>query len=421
MHLSLDQVLAAHQTPYPLRALTKLDLKGLCKALWTWEKRCPNCPDADGEDPNVCPRYYCPWGRRFEVLATFFEYYRQETRGYLPHSHGGGSQALRNNQDLADIITLLRTSSAAKTREQCMEEYFASRTQNQPSAIPLVDQERAFVLAAKIITMVAVNLPTHRDAITTVALSREDLRRELPDCRWLKSQSLQVAILDAFPPHGEKVNLGTIKPTLTATNLIRLAKLQIKGTNDLRCHLQLDPKSGKVWIFHHTVFMKEHLTTTRPKQGQSTTSHAAAPCLPRDLLLETLYTLHLLFPLEDDECQKLLRELTVTEKFDPDCLIYGTSTYENDDEVPRVVQFPIWGARLNDLYNEIHSPTPRTMMETWTERHSNPRYTMMVTLIGIAITVLVAIFTLILSIFQAVVAWLQYRQQMSQSGAQTGH
>lgn len=150
-----------------------------------------------------------------------------------------------------------------------MEDYFGLRARKQPSDVPLVDQEWAFVLAAEVLTMVKIHLPMHRDAITSAATNREHLKREHPECIWLKTQSLQMAILDAFPPHGEKVNLAVIRPSVAATNLIRLANLRIKGTDDLRRHLELNTKAGIVWVFSHTVFMKEHLYTTKRMSNQA--------------------------------------------------------------------------------------------------------------------------------------------------------
>ena len=62
-----------------------------------------------------------------------------------------------------------------------------------------------------------------------------------------------------------------------------------------------------------------------------------------------------------------------------------------------------------DLYEEILNPRPRNLIEKWAERRSGARYVMIATLIGVAIAVLLGVLALILSAFQAWVAYQAWK------------
>jgi hypothetical protein len=113
-----------------------------------------------------------------------------------------------------------------------------------------------------------------------------------------------------------------------------------------------------------------------------------------------------LFP-ADKESQALLRSLISKEGFDPDCLRYESAAYRLPTETDTTFEY--FGARLMDLYEELENPQPRTWIEKWLERRSGARYVMLATLIGVMIAVLIGLMGLGVAIFQAWVAWQQWK------------
>ncbi len=131
------------------------------------------------------------------------------------------------------------------------------------------------------------------------------------------------------------------------------------------------------------------------------------PCISRRLALETLHTLQLLFPLEE-QSQTLLRGLISKQNFDPDCLRFGTAPYRLAHE--REAGLRYWDSRLMDLYDEMENPKPRGLLDTWLEQRSKSRHVMMATIIGVATAVVLGILSLGVSIFQT---WISYQQWKS--------
>lgn len=107
----------------------------------------------------------------------------------------------------------------------------------------------------------------------------------------------------------------------------------------------------------------------------------------------------------DRESRRLLRSLVSKQNLDPDCLRIQTAIDRSDDEKDIIYQY--WGSRLMDLYDEIENPKPRGFLAKWMERKSGARYVMMATLAGVVIAVVLGLFGLGVSIFQA---WVGYQQ-----------
>lgn len=133
------------------------------------------------------------------------------------------------------------------------------------------------------------------------------------------------------------------------------------------------------------------------------------PSIPRELALETLYTLQLLFP-PGGSSQAMLRTLVSKQGFDPDSLRFGTALFESSHrERERALCFPVWGTRLMDLYDEIENPKPRGRLDVWLERRSKSRHIMLATAVGIFTAVLLGLLSLCVSIFQAWIAWQEWK------------
>jgi hypothetical protein len=142
-----------------------------------------------------------------------------------------------------------------------------------------------------------------------------------------------------------------------------------------------------------------------------TSSHGKSlpPCLPRELALETLYTLQLLFP-PGGNSQAMLRNLVSKHGFDPDSLRFGTAVFESSPyERKRALCFPVWGTRLMDLYDEIENPKPRGRLDVWLERRSKSRHMMLATAVGVFAAVILGLLGLCVSILQAWIAWQDWK------------
>lgn len=59
-----------------------------------------------------------------------------------------------------------------------------------------------------------------------------------------------------------------------------------------------------------------------------------------------------------------------------------------------------------DLYEEILNPKPRSTLEKWAERRSGARHVMIATLVGVVIAIILGLLALIVSVFQA---WIAYQ------------
>jgi len=233
---------------FPLRNVTKAELESLCQILWNWP-RCEGC-DISQATRRSCRAKNCSWRQRSERLELFFHFYREVTSSYVPDFFGDEDQALRSHQDLFDIISMLKTTNTMFNRDEYREAYFTSRTfKEEETTIPLADQERAFNLAATVMTMVKTNCAEDEDISITADMEQGRTSKE-PPFIWHPEQTLQTALIDAFPtrihPSLQELDAQSkaILSDLTATNLTRISKLKFLSTNDLRHHLKLDPISG---------------------------------------------------------------------------------------------------------------------------------------------------------------------------------
>jgi hypothetical protein len=397
----------ASQTVFPLQLTTTGDLKVLCQVLWSWEL-CDACLDATPKAPprrGVAP-CSCPWGQRAERLEPFFDFYRRTTRPYVPDFFGENGQAIRNHQDLRDIIKVIKQQGVEQSRESCMREYFCLRAEGKESSVPGSDQNRAFELAARIMTMTSLSCDNGRESSPSEAnWDVEEKQVDAPQT-WPEVDTLSATMHELFVSRihpslqSSDSQSSVIRQNLTATNLKRIAALRIEGTDNLRDHLDLNTTTGVVQIFHHTSFLKEHLLATKHEPY--------LPPIPRLLALETLCSLQLLFPSEPSS-QALLRNFVSKQGFDPDCLRFGTAPFELRGEKEWAMRFPTWGSRLMHLYDEIENPKPRGRIEAWLERKSKSRHIMMATMVGVLTAVLLGLFGLCLSIFQTWIAWQQWK------------
>jgi uncharacterized membrane protein len=139
-----------------------------------------------------------------------------------------------------------------------------------------IDQNRAFNIAASLLFMMDFGI-MHGGG--------NNCDRNTPLIPWRDRLSAKLFLAEAFPEARDSAEVRNAAVDLTASQLKKHGKLQLKATNDIRSHLVLDHEERTVWIFHHTTMLRESL-----KCGEG---DEEACMLLRKLILEVLDTLHL--------------------------------------------------------------------------------------------------------------------------------
>lgn len=237
---------------FPLEHITNKNLADLCEALWNWRP----CDQWVSEDKCQVPGCQC---HRIPRLRPFIDYYRNVTSRYLPDNVGQAHPALECHEDLLDIIRLLRNNTD-RPRSQLTAEYFDRRSsQHRAQSPPQSDRDRAFNIAARILTMTRPSAQNQPDGL---------LETGTHPLVWQNDKSLANFVNSAFQKrdqpalniadettHSAKVPVTRI----TAKRAKKVGKLQFIPTDDLKSHLLLDEKNGTVAVFHYTSVLKEHL------------------------------------------------------------------------------------------------------------------------------------------------------------------
>ncbi|KAK7430683.1 hypothetical protein QQZ08_002727 [Neonectria magnoliae] len=392
----------ATQELYPLANATPQDLANICDALWGWS------PCSQWVQGGFCflVSAGCPC-LRANKLEPFFNFYRNVTAYYLPDDMGRSKPALRSHGDLRDIVVLLR-KNMDEPRMRLTARYFATRAAEESQMPLLSDQNRAFNLAARVVTMVLPSAENQSDGL---------LETGTQPPVWPGEISLASFISSVFPKQefpsltGGNDVVDTAKThvhSIMAKRLKKIAKLKMVPTDNLSSHLFLDTKNGTLAVFHYTSVLKENLAYEGEGSHQGGPTTRLRSSIPAPLALETLATIKdVLFP-DDEVSQSMLRTLVSRAKFDPDIArIVDSPPSQPGTNEPMIYQY--WGSRLLDLYDELENPTPRGYFQKWLERKSGARHAMMATLIGLFVAVMLGALTLVVSVFQAWVAWQQWR------------
>ncbi|TRX95935.1 hypothetical protein FHL15_003077 [Xylaria flabelliformis] len=400
-------MIPSYELLYPLAKVSRSDFAKLCVALWEWR------PCADWIAERACQHGYLDPACRCqdaERLGPFFEFYRETTACYIPELTGDSPQAVKTHDDLIHVIQHIKLHPHIP-RLQLTTEYFAACTRVGMLDVPSNDQNRAFSLAARVMTMLQSCVEDQCDGLLEAGTQPAIWHfsksfNQFVDCVIVRQYPLRLGPYSVAIPQYPKPTF-TLE-SLSVKKLRRVAKLKLVPTNDLRDHLALDKKNGTVAVYHFTSVLKEHLRAGRERElhdatGMNTQLYYG---LPKQLVLETLHTLrYVLFPL-DSESQSILRSLVAKDKFDADNCDVNTSWQLREEEL---IAYEYWGSRLVDLHDELENPTPRGFIETWMERKSGARYIMMATLAGVLIAILLGILSLAVSILQTWITWQQWK------------
>lgn len=178
---------------------------------------------------------------------------------------------------------------------------------------------------------------------------------------------------------------------------MKKAKVRLEQTNDIRRHLLFDHEGRVVWIFHHTTAVRELLLSSENDPSNC--------LLPREMLLEVLDTIRILF-LSDSGSRKILMSLMSKNGWNQEIISDITAINRKDSD--GLITYAYFGDRLEKLHGEIQSPAPHGRLEK--RLHSRSDINMLkATVIGALIAVILTSLTLIVALFQAWVAWQQLK------------
>ena len=224
---------------YPLQNVTNCTFQKLVQTLWSWQI-CENCLTQ-----RECQSEDCTWSSRATLLQPYFRFYRVQTSTYESVIGAKQTAALTNHDGLLRIIKIL------------MDKHNLTKAALLDLCFPMVqlqaEHERAIDLAVRVMLML-------RSADSRYSERVAEHGESQPPWRMNVSFSDFVASVLPITNHPR---VEEIKQDVRATRLVKLAKLSLEGTDDLRNHLKIDRERGVVQIFHHTSFLKEQLRLTR--------------------------------------------------------------------------------------------------------------------------------------------------------------
>lgn len=334
-------------------------------------------------------------------LEKFWACYKDITGAYSP-DFPDQTPYLKSHDQLLHLVKEMKTTQG-RSREFLTQKFFDDGHPDPAKRPTLSDQRNVINIATWILLL------TSCGPCRGLIDSTDDSYPMIP---WRDGVSLQDFFGEAFPKrihpyfdlHQDGKRVQDVFSSLKAVRLQKDASLRFTATADIRKHLSMDLKQGIIQIFDCTPVLKEILMATL---------HDSNACilLPRALVLEVLHTIHdVLFP-SDTGSQALLSSLVHKNGFDADLLQYELARFQREDDPP--VDYPYFGTRLADIYDELQSPTPRHGWENWFQKYSAQRYMLMATMIGVFIAIVIGILGLGISGFQAYVSYQQWKHPVN--------
>ncbi|KAI0549183.1 hypothetical protein F4679DRAFT_584758 [Xylaria curta] len=326
---------------------------GLGEVLWSWQC-CNNC---DGN--KRCRSTTCPSRTlRVKRYLQFYEALVLDYNDELPLE----DHPFKTHGDIWKAISLL-TNRPELTRVEFSEliSAFSSSTVDHTC---LMD---ATSLIVKIVCMIDCSNMQYSPGRLEEGNSSPPWKDQVPFNKYLQD----IFTTQNHPVWSSQYDQNEVlcarKAQLKATKLRKHLNLTLCPTHDIRDHLRLDIRRNELQVFHYASFLKENL------RAKKDSSHLGL--LPRQLLLEVLdSTQRILFPLGDAKSRGLLRSLISNSdySFDPEIEKFELSTVCNpgEDTIPYIYL----ADRLEELFQEVQNPRPRTWLEKQMQRRSGARY-----------------------------------------------
>jgi len=302
-------------------------------------------------------------------LDVYWAYYTKECANALHDS--GRHVATRTHADILDCVAKLRTDMRRDHIKSALRSKLTSHHANEDEML-----ENSVDLAASLLLIANFGCRSY-------GFSGQS------SVRWTKG-SLREFLQRYFEPErklGESVKLEKI---FKASNLDRIAGLEIVWTDNLADHLRLTDDDKRVHIFHHASFLEVQ------REG-------AENVLPEGLAEETLRTLALLCPASDHETRQWISGLPDHGRLDK--RVNQCGRLKTDSR--RIDRFAFWRDRLVMLKQAFDEAQPKTMRQWWYDSRNGVQwYTFWV---AVMVLVLTVVFGLVQSIEGALQVYASFK------------
>ncbi|KAI3324286.1 hypothetical protein HD806DRAFT_494619 [Xylariaceae sp. AK1471] len=385
----------------PITEINNHVLAALGEVLWSWEF-CKGCATRKS-----CVFSSCSFSR-IPLAKRYFEFYQALVLDYYEGA-SQGSHVLNIHGDIFKSITYLKAKPDITQAELFVFMNSLGPVLHSPEALSI-----AVILVVKITTMVDCSALYQSPDRLEKGTSRICWRGDMPFSKYLQDlfRTQSHPIWSSLNPDNDV--LLAMKSELRASKLMKHLKLKLRPTHDIRNHLRLDLRRNELEVFHYTSFLKEHLRLTRHEGPATDATTYQCALLPRQLLLETLdSTQQILFPLHDAKSKRLLSSLIMNKKykFDADTGKFEFGAIRSAGE--ETISYMYLADRLDELYQAMQNPRPRSWLDKQLQRRSGARYMMLATLVGVVLAVLLGMAALALSAFQTWIAYQAWKHPVS--------
>lgn len=192
-------------------------------------------------------------------------------------------------------------------------------------------------------------------------------------------------------------DIKTVGPaTLNASLLTCLGQVNLKWTDSLACHLELDTASNTLYLFRYPTFCVANLCEKGFQRTDGAVLHACAkPSIAKSqwatsddishMLLETLASYRLLFG-QSKPARQLFRSLAPFEGIPPeghDALLTELCGRKNckklsecydRDNYDLIHDFPVLRCRISTLQYHLSTLKPRTWNELWQDKRDSAQW-----------------------------------------------
>ncbi|KAI1318479.1 hypothetical protein F5Y16DRAFT_118352 [Xylariaceae sp. FL0255] len=377
----------------------------LFEVLWSWEY-CSSCKAFPNCTSSACP------ATRINRLKRYSQFYKSLVLDYHDDIVEC-SYKLKLHGDIFKLIQLIQNNHNITRAE------LFSAVDRPLQSVEEDDITSIITLVVKILTMVDCSAHYQSPDRLENGNARILWRDDVPFSKYLQDLfQINTHPIWSSAYHGNET-LEMRKAQLKATKLKKYMKLKFQPTHDIRNHLRLDHRRNELEIFHYASFLKEQLRATRDAgRSREKTSDAEISLLPRQLLLETLDSIQqILFPLHDAKSRKLLSSFVRNGDYNLDSEIetFEFGAMRRPDE--ETISYMYLADRLEELYQQIQDPRPRTWLDKQLQRRSGARYMMLATLLGVIFAILLGIVALGLSAFQTWIAYQAWKHPVTTSGS----
>ncbi|KAJ9628105.1 hypothetical protein H2204_009507 [Knufia peltigerae] len=176
---------------------------------------------------------------------------------------------------------------------------------------------------------------------------------------WSDKQTLPEFVAEAFPTSRWKIEAkdSRLHPSFTAVFMVDICGLKLEWTDCLADHLRLDRRHNALRVYSYKGLLQAHLNTY-----QSTGANNESP-LPERLLMETIWSLNLLFPQWDQNTNALLKKHQQT---------FQQAGPYNGPPTLNLAEFQYWRDRLMELHDVVFLAPPASWAQLWRDRR-NPQ------------------------------------------------